>query len=77
VKTKKKPRVASIRIEQFHDMDAVCSWASGALVFKEFSNGELVKKVRIGINDPADVAYLREHLDKIVAGWKESLGRLS
>lgn len=74
---RKKPRVRSERIEQFHDIEARCSWASGALVFKEYENGELVKKLVIGINDPADVAYLREHLDKIVAGWKESLGRLS
>lgn len=66
----KRPRKFSVKVE---DGSAHVHWNDASITIREFTGNGSWKEVTIKIARPLDVDYIREQLDKVVAGWQKDL----
>ena len=65
-----KTRRLKVRV---HDLAVSLQWSGSTLTVTEYTDGSTSKQAVIVINDPWDLALLREQLDKIEAYWRKRL----
>ena len=51
-------------------------WANSALIIEDNTGDVAPRKVRLVIDRPSDIAYIRERLDMIEAAWRKELDTL-
>jgi len=49
------------------------SWSNSALVFEDYKDGNVIKRVKIKIDTPATLEYVQERLNEIKDYWKKQL----
>jgi hypothetical protein len=73
VKKKQKKRVATAHMPVIW-LEADCCWADSKLVFKDYHNGDEVRRVTLLIKDPSDLTYIEERIADIRKHWAAKLG---
>jgi hypothetical protein len=63
-----------LRIERVDLITITKSWAKSSISFQQYENGEIDREVRVAVDSPSMLSYVRERLDEIEKYWKDSIG---
>lgn len=68
-------RVLSMTVE-CHDVKAICYWADSSISFYQYEQAEVVRRVTVKVNTPAELYEIREQLQRIEDSWRRQLESL-